>query len=176
MPPKKKEEVKEDLESKYQAILDKLSDLTTGRIADETKLNKILAQSSQLQDDLTDLGHEVSELKRRMEFINETTEDVQRDMEHKVDDNDFDRFKEEVDRKLDDLENRSKRNNLVFWNIPESEEKDSGCIRLLEDIMINHMKLRGADEIIIERAHRTGRWKRNRDGTEMPRPIYIADF
>ena len=38
--------------------------------------------------------------------------------------------------------------------------------------MINHMKVRGADEIIIERAHRTSRLKRNRDGTEMPRPIY----
>ena len=152
--------------------MDKLSDLTTGRIAGEKKLNKILAQSSQLQDDLKYLGHEVSELKRGMEFINKAIEDVQRDMEHKVDDNDFDRFKKEVDRKLDDLENRSRRNNLVFCNIPESEEKDSGCIRLLEDIMINHMKLRGADEIIIERAHRTGRLKRTRDGTEMPRQIH----
>ena len=63
MPPKRKEEVEEDLESKYQAILDKLSNLTTGRIADETKQNKILAQSSQLQDDLKNLRHEVSELK-----------------------------------------------------------------------------------------------------------------
>ena len=93
MPPKKKEEVKEDLESKYQAISDKLSDLTTRRIADETKLNKILAQSSQLQDDLKNLGHDVSELKQGMEFINKTIEDVQHDMEHKVDGNDFDRFR-----------------------------------------------------------------------------------
>ena len=42
-------------------------------------------------------------------------------MEHKVDD----RFREEIDLKLDDLKNRSKKNNLVFWNIPEGEEKDS---------------------------------------------------
>ena len=108
-----------------------------------------------------------------MGLINKTIEDVQRDMEHKVDDNDFDRLREEIDRKLDDLENRSKRNNLVFWNIPEGEEKDSGCIRPLEDIIINHVKLRGADDIIIERAHRTGRLKRNMDGTEMPRPIHF---
>ena len=38
--------------------------------------------------------------------------------------------------------------------------------------MINHMNLREVDEIIIERAHRTGRLKRNVDGTEMPRPIH----
>ena len=112
-----------------------------------------------------------------MEFINKTIEDVQRDMEHKVDDNEFDRFREEVDRKLDDCKLDDLRNNLVFWNIPDSEEKDSSCIRLLEGIMINHMKLRGADEIIIERAHCTGRLKRNRDDPEIPRPIqYIADF
>ena len=92
MPPKKKEEVKEALESKYQAILDELSHLTTGRIADKTKLNKILAKSLQLQDDLKNFGHEVSELKQGMEFISKTIKAVQRGMAYKVDNNDFDRL------------------------------------------------------------------------------------
>ena len=53
---------------------------------------------------------------------------------------DFEKFKEEILRKTDDLEDRSKKNNLVFWNIPKGEEKGRGCKRLIEDIIMNHMK------------------------------------
>ena len=39
-------------------------------------------------------------------------------------------FKEEMVKKTDDLENDQKQNNLVFWNIPEGEEKDIGYVSL----------------------------------------------
>ena len=32
---------------------------------------------------------------------------------------------EQLEKKLDEMENRSKRNNIVIWNIPEGAEKDS---------------------------------------------------
>ena len=47
-----------------------------------------------------------------------------RPMEWKVDVEFFERYKDEIDRKIDDLTNRSKRNNLVFWNVPEGDEKE----------------------------------------------------
>ena len=31
----------------------------------------------------------------------------------------YEAFKQEMMDKLDDMENRNKRNNIVFWNIPE---------------------------------------------------------
>ena len=44
-------------------------------------------------------------------------------MEHKVDNNDFDRCRKEVNHKLDNLK-------FVFWNIYEGEQKDSGCVSI----------------------------------------------
>ena len=72
----------------------------------------------------------------------------------------FEKFKEEISLKIDDLENLSKRNNLVFWNIPEGEEEDRDCIKLLEDTILNHMKLRECEDIVIETA-RCSRQKRD---------------
>ena len=56
------------------------------------------------------------------------------------------------ERKLEDLENRSKRNNIVIWNIPEGAEKDSSCqdIYIVSNILNQHMKLE--DDLEIMRA------------------------
>jgi len=76
--------------------------------------------------------------------------------------------------KTDDLENRSRRNNLCFEGIPEqlhgheswekSEEK-------IKNLVSNKLHI-DTDDLIIERAHRVGRKKP--DSTK-PRPI-IAKF
>ena len=89
---------------------------------------------------------------------------------------DFEKFKEEILCKADDLENRSKKNNLVFWNIPEGEEKGRGCRRLIEDLIMNHMKLKDSEDIVIARAHRTNLdtedlRKKSKDKSQ-PRPIH----
>ena len=76
--------------------------------------------------------------------------DIQKDAAMKADIADFERFKDEMYRKIDDLVNRSKRNNMIFWNIPENEENARGCIKLLEDIILNHMKLPDCEQIVIE--------------------------
>ena len=55
-----------------------------------------------------------------------------------------------------------------MWNIPEGEEEDRGCIKLLEDVILNHMKFCDCEDIVIERAHRSSQ---KRDGAA-PRPIY----
>ena len=114
-----------------------------------------------------------------MDFINTTVEELKSNIKNKVDkqvfeaykketaqkiddlEKRFDDYKAEVTRKIDDLGNLSKRNNLVFWNIPEGEEREMpyGCIELVQDILILHMKLVGAEDIIIKRAHHSGRSK-----------------
>ena len=53
-----------------------------------------------------------------------------------------------MDKKLDDLENRSKRNNIVIWNIPEGAEKDTSCQEILSNILSVHMQLEGDLEIM----------------------------
>ena len=64
---------------------------------------------------------------------------------------------EDVGNKLDDLENRSRRNNLCFEGIPESpnetwQESESKIKHLIS----SHMPEVGTD-FVIERAHRVGR-------------------
>ena len=74
---------------------------------------------------------------------------------------------------LDDLENRSKRNNLVFWNVPEKLENQIRCIQLIENLLVKHMKIDHLEEVLIERAHRSGKIKKKQDGSESPRPIHV---
>ena len=64
---------------------------------------------------------------------------------------------EDIGNKLDDLENRSRRNNLCFEGIPESpnetwQESESKIKHLIS----SHMPEVGTD-FVIERAHRVGR-------------------
>ena len=105
--------------------------------------------------------------------MNESVESLQKGMKDKVDAQVFSHFKEEMVKKIDDLENRSKQNNPVFWNIPEGEEKDIGYVNLIQAILVTHMKITGAEDILIERAHRSGRAKSNYNSATSPRPIHV---
>ena len=73
------------------------------------------------------------------------------------------------------LESHSRRNNLIFYGIPEGKnENSSNTESTLFSFMENNLKLKeeDIDEISIERAHRLGKQNAN-DGK--PRPI-IAKF
>ena len=54
--------------------------------------------------------------------------------------------------KVDGLENRSKRNNVVFWNIPEGAEDGSTSEGIIKYILVNYINLEWDIEIM--RAHR----------------------
>lgn len=112
-----------------------------------------------MQDFKTSLHHtqaEVDELKR----INcqQRLDNIQKNVDSLLD-------------KVDDLENRSRRNNLCFEGIDEvnkfetweqSEEK-------LKQVLNDHLEIE-PDEVVIERAHRVGK-----KVPDKPRPI-IAKF
>ena len=108
------------------------------------------------------------ELKNGMQSMDKQIVDSQKDAELKAGIHAFEKFKEKVNCKIDDLENRCEQNNLVFWNIPEGKEEHRGCIKLLEDIILNHVKLRDCEDIVIERAHHSSQ---KREGAA-PRPIH----
>ena len=55
--------------------------------------------------------------------------------------------------KLDDLENRSRRNNIVIWGLQEKVEEGRQIEKLLsEELFLRHMNLEGIE---VMRAHRT---------------------
>jgi len=114
---------------------------------------------------------EVQGLKTSLEFS-------QKDLKSIMDANPSERLKnleskmETMIEKADDLENRSRRNNLCFDGVDEMQfgrETWEQCEGKLKDIVFENLEIE--DEVQIERAHRVGR-KRD-DGK--PRPI-VAKF
>ena len=178
MPPKKdKDSNRDDVDSKYSIILEKLDTLTTGKMESDKKLNMIISTQSELKAKIITLGKEVKALQENIETVTVTVQELEREIDSKLNNIEFATFRDDVNKKLDDLENRSKRNNLIFWNVPEGEEKDRprGCVSLIQDIILLHMKLSGCEDIIIERAHRTTtrQSRRNETGSIAPRPIHV---
>ena len=77
----------------------------------------------------------------------------------------------QLEQKLLSNEAQSRRNNLIFYNIPESDgmETWSQCENKVKDILVDHLEI--TKEVEIERAHRLG--QKNRHGNSKPRPIII---
>ena len=78
---------------------------------------------------------------------------------------------EQANAKIDDLENRSRRNNVVIWGAPEGSEKGArDCVQFVEDLL--------ADAVgpgAVQRAHRSGRPPSAADnGRGKPRPIHVG--
>ena len=128
----------------------------------------MLRKLTRLENRATNLIVELNDLKKGLEFTNEEVETVKDTVSNKAE-------KAHVavlEKKLDDLENWSKRNNIVIWNIPEGTEKDSSCQEVVSNILSDHMQLEGDLEIM--RAHRTN--MQNASGnaaTPLPRPVHV---
>ena len=128
------------------------------------KLNKVeQIQSSIVQD--------VDQLKERMETAILLIQESEAKLKTKVDQSDLDILKS----KMDDLENRSKRNNVVVWGVKEGCESNFSSIEefIEKELFTNHMQLEEGIEVM--RAHRTG-VKRNslNSDTPKPRPIHVC--
>ena len=79
---------------------------------------------------LTTLETTTNGLSSGLEGLNQELETVKQTVEKKADQAKM----EQLEKKLDEMENRSKRNNIVIWNIPEGAEKESSCIELVNKI------------------------------------------
>ena len=74
-----------------------------------------------------------------------------------------------------DNESRQRRNNLIFYGIPENLSEDSTAV--LSSFLVDHLSI-DSDAIFVQRAHRLGRLKSHRPGPSVQvkhRPL-IANF
>ena len=71
------------------------------------------------------------------------------------------------------MENRSRRNNIVIWNIPEGAEKDSCSLEFVNKILLEHVSLE--ERIEVMQAHRTNIKRRENatNGVSLPRPVHV---
>ena len=121
-----------------------------------------------LEQKTTTLATDLKELKEGLQSLQNDLADVKQDVETKVDKAHI----LELENRITDLQNRSRRNNIVFWNVPEGSEKNTFMVEFVKrSLLIDHMKLDGAENIEIMRAHRTPTAIR-RDASK-PRPIHV---
>lgn len=58
-----------------------------------------------------------------------------------------------LERKLNDLENQSKRNNIVTWKITEGTKTDSSCQDISRNTLTHHLQMESDLEVL--HVHRT---------------------
>ena len=75
-----------------------------------------------------------------------------------------------LEKKIDDIKNRSKRNNIVIWGLREDAEKEQDSLELFlaHNFFGNHMGIKGIE---VMRAHRTN-VKERAAATPKPRPMF----
>lgn len=153
-----------DSSTKLDDILAKMDVLIQAKDQMLCKLNKV----EQIQSSIV---LDVDKLKERMETANVSIQESEAKLKTKADQSDLDILKS----KMDDLENRSKRNNVVVWGVKEGCESDFSSIEefIEKELSTNHMQLEEGIEVM--RAHRTG-VKRNSSNsdTPKPRPIHVC--
>ena len=99
-------------------------------------LDKINNQLSTIKHDITNIKSNVTEFEKGLNAVNDDVAEMKESMKRKAD------FKqlEDLEREVEDLRNRSRRNNLVFYNIPEKSEGDS-CVAFIQGFIASHMGL-----------------------------------
>jgi len=152
-----------DSSRKLEDILAKMDLLITVKNEMLSKLNKLeLAQSTIIKD--------VEDLKNSFQETDIEIRECNSKLSLKADRTEVEALKE----KMDNLENRSKRNNVVIWGVPEGSEEDFASMEefIEVELLQRHMKLEGKIEVM--QAHRSS-FRRNPSENEMPepRPVHV---
>lgn len=132
--------------------------------SDMEGLAEIRRTTASVETKLSTLITRIDEVEKRVEYLETTEKEWQANPPAS---------KMDVERlweKLDDMENRSRRNNVRFIGIPEGREGGE-VVKFLEDLIPELLDIEGKCEI--ERAHRVAS-QQSRPG-DRPRPI-LAKF
>ena len=158
------------LEANYQEKLKQSEANFQGKV---DTLHRIVEQKN---DAISKLNVEIGELRASFNFMsNETTEIKKKlDVTKNVIQSKMEKTEKNVNtirEKTVDLEDRSRRNNLVFFNFKEPESGvTEDCEKKVEDFLKSLGILQGED-IWVDRAHRLG--KRKPESDAKPRPIIV---
>ena len=79
------------------------------------------------------LATDLKELKEGLQSLENDLADVKEDVEAKADK----AHVLELENRITDLQNRSRRNNIVIWNVPEGSEKDIFMVEFVEEESFN---------------------------------------
>ena len=141
-----------------QAKLDKLN-----------VLDQINERLIRIENDISTVKGKVAQLEDGLNYTNSELAETKGKLEEKAE---KDKLKN-LEREMEDLRNRSRRNNLVFYNIPEKAEGQD-CVAFIKGFINIHMGLEAlCGDVDIERAHRTPT-KVPGNNNKKPRPVHVA--
>ena len=115
------------------------------------------------------IKQKVLELEGGLNSVNSEVADLKESIEKKAEKEHLQLLEEEVE----DLRNRSRRNNLAFYNIPE-KAGGQNCTKFIQNFIASHMALETlCGQVEIECAHRTPTYAAKHNKRK-PRPIHVA--
>ena len=122
-----------------------------------------------IENDISTVKGKVDQLEDGLNYTNSELAEMKGKLEEKAE---KDKLKD-LEREMEDLRNRSRRNNLVFYNIPEKAEGQD-CAVFIKTFINTHMGLEAlCGDVEIERAHRTPT-KVPGNNIKKPRPVHVA--
>ena len=131
------------INSKLDKILESLESMNSRLTKLEVNLQETIAK-------VTGHSKEIEELKSAVSFTENQYKKATAHINNLTDGNH--RHICRLEDQIDDLQNRSRRNNVVVHGIPEGSEGDESCETFLADFFSTHMKLEDGHDIEIERA------------------------
>jgi FtsZ-binding cell division protein ZapB len=131
----------------------------------DTRVKMVESDLKSVKESIEFAHAEIRELKKDNETRKKTDETTKERIEKLEKENEI------LNKSVNDLKSRSMRDNLIFYNIPESKDEDT--TNIIHKLHEENLHLEDASKKIeIDRSHRLGRQKQ---GAEKPRPI-IAKF
>ncbi|XP_072021689.1 uncharacterized protein [Amphiura filiformis] len=145
-------------------LMQKLNDMTS-------LINTVLTRLEKVEIEHKVLETRVTQLEASAENVEVSLEEIKTQQGTCAEKKDI----ENLERQLDDLANRSRRNNVVIWGIPENSEDSSDCRAFISSFLEKHMKIEDANKIEVERAHRSpmGKLAQAQALPDNPRPIHV---
>lgn len=131
--------------------------------------------NKRIDDFISTITKDVADLKNSLEYTQAQVDDI-RNYTTKSQIEGIESCLDSLRDKVDDLENRSRRNNLCFEGIEESGRHETWekSEEIIKDLINDKLKL-DADEIQIERAHRIGKPKNNKSRTIIAKFLNYKD-
>ena len=99
-------------------------------------LDKMNERLCKIEYDIKDIKGNVAKLEEGLNSVNSDVAEIKQDLEKKAEKEKL----EELENEVEELSNRSRRINLVFYNVPEKAEGQE-CAEFIQDFIATHMGL-----------------------------------
>ena len=160
-------------ETETKRLFDLLSKkLDTMNTHQERRHSEICEKMEALERSTSKLTSDIGSLKESCSKLEDELAGVKSTVENKADKSKV----LELGRLIIDLQNRSRRNNVVIWNVPEGSEQGMRMTDFIRHLFNDHMKLEEAEAIEIMRDHRTPSTRNTDLSKSGPIHVYLLRY